>query len=418
MPPLSIAIILHSNVRSGSNLVTFLLAGHLARRGHRVEVLFQERLFPADIGFLDPAPPFAVGFLDDRVPPSAPVDIALTTWWECAYQSFHRVPARVYAFYRPGAEKGLDDRPGRFFDAVIDAVLDEDLLVFCVNSTLKAEMTARGRPATVIRNGVDRARFSTAESSLPPKTRPIRVLVEGPLDDPAKGIPETLDAAASVPEVEIVHVTARGTPRPDPRVAHCFVDVPYAARPGGMAGWDVILKMGPSGTWSMPVLETFAAGGTAVVGAFPGHDDYIVNGENALVGPLNDWAGVRDALSRLSEDAPLLARLRANARATATRLSWDEPFAAGEGVVQAVVAGLPPDRVASTPILDRYRACHRAILDLWLRSLAPKPWEAANAVGPTQAPSGNPRDALDYPKTGWPAPLSPLFKLARRLGRG
>ena len=368
MPRLAIAIVLHSNIRSGSNLVCFLLARYLAGQGPAVTVLFQERFFPADIDFFDPAPLFQVGFLDALAARPAPFDMVMTTWWECAYQSFPRLPARGYALFRHGAEKALYDAHGRFFDAVIDAVLREDLLVFCVNSALHKEMAAAGRPALLVRNGVDYARFAAAAPSLPPKSGRLRVVVEGPLDDDSKRVREALRAVGTLAEVEIVHLAARGDSPAGLRVDHSCIAVPYQAVPGILASADLIVKMGSAETWSLPVLETFAAGGTAIVGAFPGHQDYIAHGENALVVALDDWDGLRHALQRLLDDTPLLARLRAVARATAERLSWEEPFAAVEAAFARVARERAPGTVAPTPLLDRYRACHQAILNLWLRA--------------------------------------------------
>lgn len=145
------------------------------------------------------------------------------------------------------------------------------------------------------------------------------------------------------------------------------VGVPYRQVPGILASADLIVKMGIAETWAMPVLETFAAGGTAIVGAFRGHQDYIANGANALVVALDDWEGLGHALRRLCDDAPLLAELREGARATAQRLSWEEPFAAVEAAFSTVAGERASGYVAPTPMRDRYRACHQAILNLWLR---------------------------------------------------
>ena len=71
-----------------------------------------------------------------------------------------------------------------------------------------------------------------------------------------------------------------------------------------------------------PPLEMFHCGGTAVVYDVTGHDEYIVDGENALVVTTDDESGVVAAINRLKADPALLLSLKEGARRTAA--AWPD----------------------------------------------------------------------------------------------
>ena len=119
-----IGFLLHSNVRSGGNLAMFEHADRLARRGHRVQILFQERFFPLSVAFFGPDPAFETAFLDDFALPEQPFDHLISNWWECPYR-FERLPAWRYGYFRHGEEAPLYNGIGRFFDFAIDLMLGE-----------------------------------------------------------------------------------------------------------------------------------------------------------------------------------------------------------------------------------------------------------------------------------------------------
>ena len=68
-------------------------------------------------------------------------------------------------------------------------------------------------------------------------------------------------------------------------------------------------------------LEAMACGATAVVPQVGGVWEFVRDGENALAVDTLGSEGAAQALGRLVEDPALLERLKAGARATATRYS-------------------------------------------------------------------------------------------------
>ena len=365
-----ISILLHSNIRAGSSLVMFRGANALAHAGHAVEIVFEERLFPKAIDFFQLAPGITTRFADEAAPwPLS--DITIFSWWQTAY-TVCRVPARAAVLYLLGDAKPLYGSPA--LDLYIDLAYREPGLRYLHLNTdnLREELAESPHPSILVQAGVDYARFAAAAPLLPPPLGDgLRVLVEGPPNAPHKRVEESIAALAGLPGVEIVHCSASGIAPADTR-ARAMGDVPECNLPGLFASCDLIAKLSAHETFALPVLECFAAGGTAITTAFQGHADYIRHEENGIVVPLDDhWAAARAALIRLRDDRKLLARLRQEARRTAASLDWgrfDQRFV---GALEGI-ADRAGDGPANTPLLDRYAASMRAAVHLWALAQAGK----------------------------------------------
>ena len=103
-----------------------------------------------------------------------------------------------------------------------------------------------------------------------------------------------------------------------------------------------------------PPLEIFHCGGTAIVFDVTGHDEYIVDGQNACVVRRGDMDGVVATLRRLLDDRAELAKLKAGAQKTAKAwASWDESSAAFRDWVESALAGLTVDREVLAELSDK-----------------------------------------------------------------
>ena len=85
---------------------------------------------------------------------------------------------------------------------------------------------------------------------------------------------------------------------------------------------DILLKLSSVEGFFGPPLEMMACGGTAVVSRVTGFDEYIRDGENALVVEIDDKAGAIAALKKLVQDHDLRKRLSKNGIKTAESMSW------------------------------------------------------------------------------------------------
>ena len=147
------------------------------------------------------------------------------------------------------------------------------------------------------------------------------MLVEGPGGLWYKRIDLAFSVLKRLTEAETLYLSSDGVRHADWRVDHYFERVPYRDVPGVYASADVLLKLSKEESFSRPILEMFAAGGTAVVAAFEGHDEYLRDGYNCLVVPIDDGTAALAALNRLIHE-PGCSTVAPGARETALRFSW------------------------------------------------------------------------------------------------
>lgn len=357
---MNICFFFGSNNRSGANLSLLRHALFLHGRGHRISVVFQFRDLPKSMNFLAGTEVFETWYQDEYPSSALSQDVVVTNWWPCAY-NLHNIPARLYVFYRHGDEKALYQ--DRVFDAVIDAIFREKFLWFCVSDFLAVELVEAGNQPVLLPNGVDFARFASAQPSLPPKTSALRILIEGSASSPWKRIDATVDAIRGVDGVEIVHMSADGT-RPATQVNFALGAIDPDATAGIYASCDLILKLSATESFAMPVLEQFAAGGTAVVTSFTGFDQYI-DASNAIVVDIDQpFEAAATNVAMLRDNPRHLTELRASASATASRFDWlplQQRFA---DILEQAVRERDMT-IQRLPIIERYLQCQNEISMYW-----------------------------------------------------
>jgi hypothetical protein len=117
---------------------------------------------------------------------------------------------------------------------------------------------------------------------------------------------------------------------------------------------DILVKLSTVEGMFGPPLEIFHCGGTAIVFDVTGHDEYIVDGQNACVVRRGDMDGVVTTLRRLLSDRTELARLQAGALQTAdVWASWDESSSAFRDWVETSLAGPAVDRAVLAELSDK-----------------------------------------------------------------
>jgi glycosyltransferase involved in cell wall biosynthesis len=112
-------------------------------------------------------------------------------------------------------------------------------------------------------------------------------------------------------------------------------EVPRAEMPALLAAHDVLVF--PSTgveAYALGLLEALAAGMLVVTSAQGGPQEYLRDGENALLHAPGDAAGLAAALDRLRSDDGLAERLLAGARQTARAVSLDAVVAQVEQLAE------------------------------------------------------------------------------------
>jgi O-antigen biosynthesis protein len=276
-------------------------------------------------------------------------DIAISTWWETAFSLFE-LRAERYAsfvqsledrFYRPGEADRLGAR----------LVLDLPV-AFITEARWIADTLAGLRPSApcyVVRNGIDKAIFTSPPEVVPRVEGPLRVVVEGYANAWFKGVNDAVAAVAQMREPHHLTVVA---PNRDGLVADGADRVVGPVSQRELATLygesDVLVKLSRVEGMYGPPLEAFHMGATCVTTEVTGHEEYVEHDVNALLCDWDDLRGTARQLDLLARDRVLLHRLRLGALETArTWPTWEQAAQFMAGTLHAIRREPPPDATAA-----------------------------------------------------------------------
>lgn len=178
-----------------------------------------------------------------------------------------------------------------------------------------------GHIAEVIPNGLDETIWHPAQP-LAPKGNRLRVLLEGAIDLPYKGMEDAFNVIKDL-DVEVWCVSSYGTPKPEWKCDRFFTEYPMSEMHRIYSSCDILLKMSRVEGFFGPPMEMMACGGAVVVGKVTGYDEYIVDEYNALVVNTGDIPAAGSAILRLINDPELRKTLIENGKKTAAEWKWE-----------------------------------------------------------------------------------------------
>jgi glycosyltransferase involved in cell wall biosynthesis len=178
-----------------------------------------------------------------------------------------------------------------------------------------------GHTAELAPNGLDNAIFAPSEP-LEPKGMKPRILLEGAIDLPYKGMAEAFEAVKDI-DAEIWCVSSLGKPKKSWTCHRFFEQVPMTEMRHIYSSCDILVKLSRVEGFFGPPMEMMACGGAVVVGKVTGYDEYITHEVNALVVDPLDSQQAAAAIKRLIEDTALRDALIANGKLTAERWQWE-----------------------------------------------------------------------------------------------
>ena len=202
-----------------------------------------------------------------------------------------------------------------------------------IRTMLKKEFS---KDAYYVPNGLDTSVFYPDTPLIPKDPARPRVLLEGPITIPFKGMDDAY-AAVEPLNCEIWIVSSAGKPKPNWRCDRFFEAVSFDKMRKIYSSCDIFLKMSRVEGFFGPPLESMACGCAVVVSKVTGWDEYIVENENALVVDHADIRSARSAVNQLINDKALRDRLIQNGCATVKNWSWRSSLDA----MLAVVEGPP-----------------------------------------------------------------------------
>jgi len=203
--------------------------------------------------------------------------------------------------------------------------------------------------AEVVHNGVDLARFRSADPDLATALRQRAGAADRPLILAVGGIEPRKGSDTLVAAIAELRRAGR---RPVLAVVggHSFQDyreyrdrvlsslpglglrldddvvllgtVPDDELPGWYAAADVLAFPSTKEGWGLAVLEAMSAGLPVVASDLPVFREYLRPGQDALMVPTDDAAALAGALGAVLDDAALAGRLRAAGREVGARFTW------------------------------------------------------------------------------------------------
>ena len=277
-------------------------------------------------------------------------DVAVATWWRTVLE-IHRVNARQYVYFVQSVES-------RFYgnDPILESIVDLvnetyklDLLVITIAAWIQVFLYSEyGAPSLLVRNGIRKDLFAQVGAQFSPQLDDgIRVLVEGPVGIPMKNVDAAvrLARAGGATEVWLVSGNAGDS---NHLVDRFFRTVRVEDMGMVYRSCDVLLKLSRVEGMFGPPLEMFHCGGTVISYDVTGFEEYVVDGVNGLVVPMDDETGVIDAVRKLATDRSLLARLKHGALLTAAEwMDWPRSSKEFAGFISAI-ANMPDHDFSET----------------------------------------------------------------------
>ncbi|QOS81362.1 glycosyltransferase [Paenibacillus sp. JNUCC31] len=250
----------------------------------------------------------------------ANLDILVATGWSTAYTIAY-IPAKRKVYFVQSDES-------RFYPAgSIESQKAWDSYKFDYEYMTEAKWIQKwlkekfGHNATYVPNGLDENIIFQTDP-ITKKGDKVRVLLEGPIDIPFKGMEDAFNAINDL-DCEVWCVSSAGKPKKEWKCDVFFEKVPMSQMNQIYSSCDILVKLSRVEGFFGPPLEMMACGGTCVVADVTGHDEYIVDNYNALVVKIGDVEGAKQAVKKLIEDTELRQRLIANGRKTAEEWRWE-----------------------------------------------------------------------------------------------
>ena len=311
---LKIAYVIPGTEVSGGIGVVCQHANRLQDRGHEV-LLVSETSGRSMDWFPGQSVPI-IGALD--LP--SDVDCLVATGWQTSFR-VAALPARRRFYFVQSDETRFHPAGSPWSHITrLSYMLDFDFLTEArwIKRWLRESFQ---KEAELVPNGLDEAIFFPAQPLEPKGHRP-RVLIEGAIDLPYKGMAEAYEAIAHE-DVEIWIVSSLGRPPKHWRCDRYFEQVPMSQMRHIYSSCDLLLKLSRVEGFFGPPMEMMACGGSVVVGRVTGLDEYIQDGVNALVVDPESPEEATTAVRRLIEDPELRASLVRAGLQTAGAWRWE-----------------------------------------------------------------------------------------------
>lgn len=311
--PLKIGYVIAGCGISGGLSVTCTHANYLLDKGYDVSLICtgpKQNIdwFPNQMVEL-----YTVEEIDDNY------DILFATYWTTAYQVENMTAKRKIYFIQSDERKFY---PVHSIEAKqVETTYQFDFTYMTMakwcQSWLKEEF---GKEAYIVPNGIDENVFFEDEP-LEKKSERLKVLIEGPMTIPFKGVKEAFSVLENL-ECDIWYVSSDGRPDTGWRCDRYFEKVKLDDMRKIYSSCDILLKLSKFESFCLPALEMMACGGIPVVAKVNGVNEFLENGINGYMIEQGDYKGAQDRIQTLIENKELRKKMSFQAKETAKKWYW------------------------------------------------------------------------------------------------
>jgi len=312
---------------SGGIAVIFQYANRLLERGYKVTILSLNKY---NDGSWFPNQKVEIIPYDQtkKILKSDKVDVLIATAYSTAFTvDMARAKSKFY-FIQSDESRFFpnDTKLSAMIRKTYELPLKQIVAVSWLKKWLKNEFD---KEASIVPNGLDLNIFHKTKPLKPKSSRP-RVLIEGAINVPFKGMDE---AYAAVKDLDCEHwiVSNNGKPKKEWKFDQFFENVPLGEMPKIYSSCDILLKMSQVESFCYPPLEMMAGGGACVIRKVTGIEEYAINGSNCLI--VNDVEQARAAVKKLIDDSELREKIIKNGYETAKKWSWKISIEMMENIV-------------------------------------------------------------------------------------
>lgn len=337
-----VCFLIGSMAISGGTYVIIQHANYLRLAGYDVTLAVQEAFTPATLSWHDQASQLRCVPIEQAK--SEEFDVVIATWWKTAFE-LGNFKAKHFAYFVQSIESRFYPESDVPLRALVDSTYKFPVHFLTEAGWIKEYLAEKfGKTSGLVRNGIRKDVYKTNGPAISdrPAKQP-RVLIEGHFGVKFKNTALALRLAREAGARDIWVLT--GSPvRWVPGAARLFSRVPMLETADIYRSCDILVKLSTVEGMFGPPLEIFHCGGTSIVYDVTGHDEYIVDSQNAKVVRRGDADGVVAALKTLLTDPAELERLKKGALQTAENWpSWEESSAEFMVWINAVLGEQPGD---------------------------------------------------------------------------
>lgn len=209
-------------------------------------------------------------------------DVAIATWWRTIFD-IHKVNAKSYVYFVQSIESKFYPEKEKILRNLVESTYLIPFTIITEATWIKEYLEEKyNLDVLLVHNGI-RKDIYQLEGDRYEKSKGLRILVEGPVDVPFKNVPKTIKLAKKSNADEIWLLSSSKIKKYK-GIDRVFSQVPITEVAKIYRSCDVIVKLSYVEGMFGPPLEMFHCGGTAITYNVTGHDEYIVNGVNGLIG--------------------------------------------------------------------------------------------------------------------------------------